>query len=758
MHSQQTQHPSHPSPHPFRPSRARARNSALLFQPSFGQPSPPLSLARLYTPPHQRQSPPKPRTAPLHLERKHRPFRHFSCPPLLRTSDAMQRRPSLPTGAPGSPPSLSRRPSSPSNMRRTPSQQHHHPPPQTTSLSLPFSRPLAGGATTAVCTAPSPSLRSVAPLAGSDLGGFSPINTVAPTRPRVTEQSSSSRSQPIPISPTSTPPRPASRGYGQGGRAGVGGYVAAERERERLATAGGMGREARETTLAYAIRTGDAALLSRAREAQGGGRNGTNQCSDGSGSISENDGSEESFNVPIVDTRTRRESFVSGGGTSAGYSRAQQQSGGGGSTVGGVRYTNGRRVSSLATYAGLPQPPMLSQPPRQYRQAGGSDDLRYSLEGLRISGGGGAPLQRRASVAGIGAGETPRRPPSPAGNALRAVQPLSPTTAPSASFSRRPSSPSGSGRLHRPTPRRASSPVGTRPSVANFAPTLSSISSAAREGSAVASWTPSSGGGDAPSSAGYGSSARRAPSPAGGSRSSHAAGGGISSGARPPSPSSSSARPPPRPRASGLVRAASPSLDAPPRIVRGFDAPSPSSYSSSAVVHSRSRSDSQSGGSVRSPSPARAPLPPHYAQNASILARARSTSNDAARSASSGMSSSTYPPSTPSVPPAHSPAYSSHPTHSHSHSGHTPTTTRPRSRLADPSADQNLELAASRDFATLDEYYMRRRREARGRVGARVEGGGGTGEGGGEAARREEERRARREAEERLRRGYDRLS
>ncbi|GAA5986360.1 hypothetical protein JCM10908_003723 [Rhodotorula pacifica] len=86
---------------------------------------------------------------------------------------------------------------------------------------------------------------------------------------------------------------------------------------------------------------------------------------------------------------------------------------------------------------------------------------------------------------------------------------------------------------------------------------------------------------------------------------------------------------------------------------------------------------------------------------------------------------------------------------------------RPRSSLLDRTADQRLEVRASRDFERIDEYYAARYAAAAVGLAGREDGiaaapaaGGKSGSGRGSGR---EQRAEKRLAEERLRRGYDRM-
>ncbi|BGP38883.1 hypothetical protein JCM10449v2_002821 [Rhodotorula kratochvilovae] len=422
----------------------------------------------------------------------------------------------------------------------------------------------------------------------------------------------------------------------------------------------------RESALAAAIRTGDAGALraERRRTEMLDSRLVHASAGAGAGDDGSEEGSGESYEVEIVDTR---------GGASGGLVRAasgsSRASGGtvgrnGAGGNGGLakplpRFATGRRLSCLATYEGLPIPPQL----RGGHSVGGSSvhepepELNYSLHGLRLGASGGAPERprvRRLSSSAPPPQQAMHRPPSPAPEAFKSS--VSPLTRSTSGAPRRPSSPGpgmGTG------VRRASSPAGPRPS-----------------GLVAAAPSPGSGGGSA-----FGS-VRRAPSPSPGG------GNGLrgSSLAAHSSTVSSSPRP-------SHARAPSPARGpgGTPRIVHGFDAP------------------------ARPPSPSRS-------SSASPLTRHGTYPSSHAPSAGRHASSHGHSHSSPSLP------YSPSPPSSHA------TTTRPRSRLADARADEHLEVLASRDFAVIDEYYSSRRgRERRG-----------------------ERREVKREAEERLRRGYDR--
>ncbi|GAA5834263.1 hypothetical protein JCM11251_000586 [Rhodosporidiobolus azoricus] len=540
-----------------------------------------------------------------------------------------------------------------------------------------------------------------------------------------------SRTAPIPISPTSpTSFRPTA-------------------PRTNLPTAGLSGK-GKETSLAHALRTNDAALLrvERGRYSSPSPipQKGTGASSDDAVS----DGSGESFDVPIVDTSkgigapsVHATSSALGGRNRMGGGLMGGGGGGGGEAglVGGVRYSNGRRMSSLATYTGLPQPPQLANTdsPQSYHHpsqqaaslngrngggGGGEEGLRYSLSGLGSGSG------RRASHAGL----VSVRPPSPVGNALKPVSPLTSThgngngnggggyfsSATTASPAvRRPSLPSGVGA------RRASSPAGPRPSSAALFADVAAGGGCVTSGTTSSVLSSRSSLGSSSAAAG---AARRAPSPARGSLLdlNPVASTSTSRSGRAPSPA----------RPSGLVRAASPgpSVVSPssppsahsPRIVRGFDAPSTSSLARRLSLTSRSSA------AARSPSPGRRDQP-IYAPSSTALSRGRSASQSSHHPSVSHQNqlppgASTYPPSSP---PHHGPRPSLVP-----HTHHSPLT-RPRSSLTNPHLDQRLEVRASRDFEQLDEYYERRSRVGRGEEG---------------------QRKQRREAEERLRRGYDRLS
>ncbi|GAA5988810.1 hypothetical protein JCM11641_004860 [Rhodosporidiobolus odoratus] len=381
--------------------------------------------------------------------------------------------------APPSPP-LSRQapPSSSagSALRRTPSTQ------LLTRLSSP------GGATTAVCTAPS-NIALRTPIPPSAPGG--PRSSLSPSdmqQGRTRRLSLSRPSQPIPISPTS-PPRTLP-GVTAGG--------AADARR----------RDNRETTLAYALRTNDTDLLRSSRASYAAYRSATPVGEEREGS-GESGGSNESFDVPVVDT-----SHAGYSGAIAAAAQPLKTAG----LVGGVRYINGRRKSSLANYTGLPQPPTVA--PLAGEAGGRGGTFRYSLGGLTLGGAGGARgmggMERRASIATTG-----MRPPSPAAGALRPVAPLT-----SSDRARRPSSPSG----HRPS--------GLVGAASSFVGSGSGSGSTPGTNSLLGSSTSTAG-----------SAMRRPPSPSGGrTLSSHA-------------PSAS-------------VRSPSPARTGGPRIIRGFNAPS----------------------------------------------------------------------------------------------------------------------------------------------------------------------------------------
>ncbi|GAA6029576.1 hypothetical protein JCM8097_000946 [Rhodosporidiobolus ruineniae] len=635
----------------------------------------------------------------------HRPRRSSLTSPVSPVS------PLSPAATPSSAlhPSTGSSASSSSNLRRSPS-------------SHLLSR-LVPNATTAVCTAP-----SAASLPASS-------SREAPHRPRRLSTSNPvHRSAPIPISPTS-PPRlapavkhPATAARGAKERGAVG-----ERDQPYYGAGGG------QDDLAYAIRHNDAALLYQQRgrytsasilpPASKSGQGG-----EGSGS----DGSDASYDVPIVDTS--RAALLAGGGA---YAPPTSGAGAGaGGLVGGVRYSNGRRMSSLATYTGLPQPPELANLDRGRSlglglggpltspgaAASGREDLRYSI-----------PASTSASMSG-------RRPPSPAGNALKPVLPLTRTepAVPTTSSLRRPPSPArAGGGLFGGLTRRASSPVGTRPSAASLlgggggnggatpsTPGTSSLLSSSSAALGRSSSTSTSSARRAPSPArttSYGlltpgSSVVRAPSPGGGMRS---LGGRASGMVRAASPGPSPGSPPSSAYGAGGGGGGEGSG---PRIVRGFDAPA--------------------GGGEGS-HPHATPSPSYRFGTALSRGRSASQSTAGVSHPSSPSSSSASAIPRPSLPGFSSPSATAH------------TTTRPRSRLANRQLDERLEIRASRDFQALDEYYDARRR---GRSGASaVEMAERAVEGEWDEAeraqrRREEERRARREAEERLRKGYDRLS
>ncbi|BGP14898.1 hypothetical protein JCM10213_003745 [Rhodosporidiobolus nylandii] len=508
---------------------------------------------------------------------------------------------------PSSPPS-----SSSSALRRSPSGQL-------------LSRMSSPTATVAVCTAPSPQPALASSGGARARRSMSPSASSGDAEGRGRRLSfSRSRSQPIPISPTS--PRASSSPHPTAPPA-----PAAARKPALGAHPN------RESTLVFALRNNDAALLRTSHSAYTAARpsqkDNISEGSEGSGS-----GSGESYDVPIVDTS--RPALSSRIAAPAASAKA-------GGLVGGVRYQNGWRMSSLASYTGLPQPPTLAglQLAEGYPAVKTTEEVRYSLSGLNLARRGSAP-------GSIAAG----RAPSPAPGALSPVSPLTSSSA------------YGQGR-------RSNSPAGPRPS-GLVAPAASSPYTGSAGTPGTASLLGSSSGGG---------SLRRPPSPA-------ASGLGRSSSARAPSPARSSLLS----SGGGSARAPSPgragsSGGGGPTVVKGFDAPRP-------------------------PSPGLA----GGGRHASSLARSRSASHTSyhAPPSLSHAGASTYPQSSPL-------------------SSAGGTTTRPRSRLANPGLDQRLEVRASRDFEALDEYYERRR-----------EGG----------RREEQERRERREAEERLRRGYDRLS
>ncbi|GAA5861808.1 hypothetical protein JCM8547_008559 [Rhodosporidiobolus lusitaniae] len=609
--------------------------------------------------------------------------------------------------------SLARRPPSPSsfsssNLRRTPS-------------SHLLSRALPSNPT--ICTAPpSAASPSHAPHPSSS-------SSSAPRTRRLSLSGSSStplqRSAPIPISPTS-PPRSSPSG---GAKDRI-----SHRDRGLVGAGGG----ARETNLAQAIRYNDPHLLRREAQAHGrlessssssaaGAKRGGKAVREDAGSEG-SDGSGESYDVPIIDTSRAGGQAL----TAAALSGLGKVPTSGAGKVGGVKYSNGRRMSSLATYTGLPQPPCLvpggvsGGAIGHGNGAGGGgrgegEGFQYSLGGLSRTGSSGGA--RRASIS---TGMV--RPPSPAGNALKSVHPLTSSTTGGGGATRRPPSPArtalGAGL------RRASTPTGSRPLPSQLLPshfaggegstpgTASLLSSSSALASASSLSRSTSGLGTPSSTSAGGSASRRPPSPAGGR-------GRPSSSLAQSAHASRSVRAPSPARPSGLVRAASPGPAGGPRIIRGFDAPSspPLSFPSS---------------STRSPSPSRHSLhhnlstsshTPHLQHGSNThLSRARSASRSSSvhRQPLLLPGASTYPPS----PTVSSPTAS----------------TRPRSGLANPHLDERLEIAASRDFEALDDYYERRRYRERDRERE------GTGES------KEEERRIRREAEERLRRGYDRLS
>ncbi|GAA6018408.1 hypothetical protein JCM10207_000883 [Rhodosporidiobolus poonsookiae] len=576
-----------------------------------------------------------------------------------------------------------------------------------------LSRPSPASA--ALCTAPSAgaSPAAVSSLAHSPSAGGGRARRLSLSSPSPLA-SSARRSHPIPISPTESP------------------HASPSALHARHHPPHGQGQG--ETTLARALRHNDPSLIrdERARlapsqaHAYGGRRR--EESSDGSGSG-------ESYDVPIVDVS--RAGTVRSSGWSSGGGTVLPPSSGAGGLVGGVRYSNGRRMSSLATYTGLPQPPQLVG----IGGVGGGvvsareePALRYSLSGLGAAGGkreaspgpGAGAGGRRASISG-GSGSGIVRVPTPGAGPTRPVAPLSlskPGRAPS------PSPGPGLAALHT---RRASSPTGPRPGPGLLMPASLTTGTGSVSGSALSS-TPGSGS----------AALRRAPSPARGRSGSLASGGAVPTGmvraaspgpARLSSYSSYSS-------GGGGVRAPSPGrgLGSPPsahgggpRVVRGFDAPtspvSPSHPASALAAGAKSG---------RAPSPARAPS---FSSSAASYSRGRSGSLSSASRPSLGSSSlATSPPlphpshtgsgSASTYPPSSTPSSAAAGSGSH-------TTTRPRSRLANPLLDERLEIRASRDFKALDGYYERRAAAGR---------------------RDERERRERSEAEERLRRGYDRLS
>ncbi|GAA5945188.1 hypothetical protein JCM3775_003691 [Rhodotorula graminis] len=472
------------------------------------------------------------------------------------------------------------------------------------------------------------------------------------------------RSSPIPISPSSPSAHSRSRAASR--------HVLAQRRDSSTTT----------SALAAAIRSGDPTQLRAERRRTElvdsrfvRGVVGTV----GPGDLSDGSASGESYEVEVVDTRAQAAARAAASGGlvrgASGRGRSTSTVGAGAPLVKPVpRYSSGRRLSCLATYEGLPIPT-----PMRGRPAGAAEpELEYSLHGLR--GGSSAstgerPRVRRISSSAPGPQQQPspvaHRPSSPAPEGFksggmspltRAIGGMSTAAAP-----RRPSSPGPGIGLGA---RRASSPVGPRPSGLV----------------AAAGASPSSAGGAGSYRGSQGSgSVRRAPSPSPGARSSTLVG------------SSSAVTSPPRPRAPSPARTASGT-----KVVYGFDAPA----------------------RPASPTPSR----PSHMTTPHALAR---------------------PPS-PSLAARHAHSAPVVPTHDHLPGTPTPhshaTVTRPRSRMADQHADERLEVLASRDFAVLDEYYSSRRR-----------GGGGGGRDGERGQRPKGERReGKREAEERLRRGYDR--
>ncbi|GAA6001229.1 uncharacterized protein JCM10292_006967 [Rhodotorula paludigena] len=340
-----------------------------------------------------------------------------------------------------------------------------------------------------------------------------------------------------------------------------------------------------------------------------------------------------------------------------------------------LRYSSGRRLSSLATYEGLPVPPAL----RGGASGATELELNYSLDALRsgaAAGEGGAGVRRGSSGGRRMSSSSAVRPPSPVPEGFRtSISPLTRSTLVGASIAappRRPSSP-GPGMMGSSV-RRGSSPARPVPSgvVGAASPALSSAGAFSTV-----------------------ESVRRAPSPARGAASGgNALASSASPGLRPARPASPSR---------GTAESASS-----PRVVRGFDppgrAPSPARGAASLGAPALVRRGSFSASTT-------SPRPPH--------AHSHST------------------PATLAAPPQGETRYGASPA------------TRPRSHLADSHADERLEVQASRDFAVIDDYYLSRRR-ARGDE-QRAGGGGGRGEVG-----RSEARENRREAEERLRKGYDR--
>ncbi|GAA5893941.1 hypothetical protein JCM8208_001286 [Rhodotorula glutinis] len=289
----------------------------------------------------------------------------------------------------------------------------------------------------------------------------------------------------------------------------------------------------------------------------------------GPGDLSDGSASGESYEVEVVDTRAQAAA------RSGGLVRGASGRGRSGSTVGTgaplvkpvPRYSSGRRLSCLATYEGLPIPtPLRGRTGAPGGVGAGEPELEYSLHGLR--GGSSASTAERPRVRRISSSappaqqqqqqQQPQQPHRPSGPApegfksggmsplTRAIGGMSTAAAP-----RRPSSPGpGLGA------RRASSPVGPRPS-GLVAAAGASPSSA---GGGTGSYRGSQGSG----------SMRRAPSPSPGARSSTLLGS-----------SSSAVISSPRPRAPSPARTASGT-----KVVYGFDAPArPASPTPSRTSH-----------------------------------------------------------------------------------------------------------------------------------------------------------------------------